>query len=148
MLSMKSDKANGSEKVSPQEQSEAIYQGTFFTFVSFWVQSQPHIDTIFRHYCHLFPTRYSLKLEGLKGAVTIESFKKPSQRENSKKTIKKLFEDRYTSGKNKWFFEPLRVSSRPFFLQFSLNMGCCHSSDPCTQNTLYALMTVLLACRI
>ena len=100
------------------------------------------------NYSHLFPTRYALELEGLKGAVTAESFKEPSQRENSKKTIKKLFEDRYTSGKNKWFFEPLRVSSRPFFLQFSLNMGCCHSSDPCTQNTLYALMTVLLACRI
>jgi hypothetical protein len=85
-------------------------------------------------------------LEGLKGAVTIESFKEPSQRENSKKTIKKLFEDRYTSGKNKWFFEPLRVSSRPFFLRFSLNMACCRSSDPCAQNTLYALMTMLAYC--
>lgn len=78
------------------------------------------------NYSHLFPTRYALELEGLKGAVTIESFKEPSQRENSKKTIKKLFEDRYTSGKNKWFFEPLRVSFRPFFLQFSLNtLACC-----------------------
>ena len=64
------------------------------------------------NYSHLFPTRYALELEGLKGAVTIESFKEPSQRENAKKTIKKLFEDRYTSGKNKWFFEALRVSSR------------------------------------
>lgn len=64
------------------------------------------------NYSHLFPTRYALELEGLKGAVTSDSFKEPSQRENAKKTIKKLFEDRYTSGKNKWFFEPLRVSSR------------------------------------
>ena len=67
------------------------------------------------NYSHLFPTRYALELEGLKGAVTLESFKEPSQREGAKKTIKKLFEDRYTSGKNKWFFEPLRVSSRSFF---------------------------------
>jgi len=67
---------------------------------------KPFIKVI--NYSHLFPTRYALDLEGLKGAVTVESFKEPSQRENSKKTIKKLFEDRYTSGKNKWFFEPLR----------------------------------------
>ena len=86
------------------------------------------------NYSHLFPTRYALELEGLKGAVTIESFKEPSQRENSKKTIKKLFEDRYTSGKNKWFFQPLRVRFSPiFFLRFSLNMGYCHSSDPYAQ---------------
>ena len=32
-----------------------------------------------------------------------------SSREATKKNIKKVFEDRYTSGKNKWFFQPLRV---------------------------------------
>ena len=62
------------------------------------------------NYSHLFPTRYALELEGLKGVVSSDTFKEPSQRENSKKTIKKLFEDRYVSGKNKWFFTPLRVS--------------------------------------
>jgi Ribosomal L27e protein family len=62
------------------------------------------------NYSHLFPTRYALELEGLKGAVSSETFKEPSQREDAKKTIKKLLEDRYTSGKNKWFFTPLRVS--------------------------------------
>ncbi|KAF8810252.1 hypothetical protein BYT27DRAFT_7161881 [Phlegmacium glaucopus] len=67
---------------------------------------KPFIKVV--NYSHLFPTRYALELEGLKGAVTSDSFKEPSQRENAKKTIKKLFEDRYTSGKNKWFFEPLR----------------------------------------
>ncbi|KAK0451625.1 60S ribosomal protein L27 [Armillaria borealis] len=60
------------------------------------------------NYSHLFPTRYALELEGLKGVVSSDTFKEPSQRENSKKTIKKLFEDRYVSGKNKWFFTPLR----------------------------------------
>ena len=32
-----------------------------------------------------------------------------SQREDAKKAIKKLFEERYQSGKNRWFFTPLRV---------------------------------------
>jgi large subunit ribosomal protein L27e len=61
------------------------------------------------NYSHLFPTRYALELEGLKGSVQADTFKEPTQREDAKKTIKKLFEDRYTSGKNKWFFTPLRV---------------------------------------
>jgi large subunit ribosomal protein L27e len=61
------------------------------------------------NYSHLFPTRYSVELEGLKGILSAESFKEPTQREDSKKQVKKLLEDRYTSGKNKWFFQPLRV---------------------------------------
>ncbi|KAN0136884.1 Ribosomal L27e protein family domain containing protein [Lactarius tabidus] len=67
---------------------------------------KPFIKVI--NYSHLFPTRYSLELEGLKGILTAETFKEPSQREDSKKQVKKLFEERYTSGKNKWFFERLR----------------------------------------
>ena len=64
------------------------------------------------NYSHLFPTRYALELEGLKGIVNSETFKEVSQREDSKKQIKKLLEDRYTSGKNKWFFQKLRVRCR------------------------------------
>ncbi|KAG8921595.1 hypothetical protein FRC02_012496 [Tulasnella sp. 418] len=60
------------------------------------------------NYSHLFPTRYALELENLKGTVSAETFKEPSQRQDAKKTIKKLFEERYQSGKNKWFFQPLR----------------------------------------
>ena len=51
----------------------------------------------------------AVELETLKGTVTSETFKEPSQREDSKKNIKKLLEERYTTGKNKWFFTPLRV---------------------------------------
>ncbi|KAJ3511806.1 hypothetical protein NLJ89_g3885 [Agrocybe chaxingu] len=67
---------------------------------------KPFIKII--NYSHLFPTRYALELEGLKNSVSADTFKEPSQREAAKKTIKKLLEDRYTSGKNKWFFQPLR----------------------------------------
>lgn len=61
------------------------------------------------NYSHLFPTRYSVELEGLKGILSAESFKEISQREDSKKQVKKLLEERYSNGKNKWFFQPLRV---------------------------------------
>jgi large subunit ribosomal protein L27e len=61
------------------------------------------------NYNHLMPTRYTLELEGLKGAVTAETFKEVSQREDAKKTVKKTLEERYTSGKNRWFFTPLRT---------------------------------------
>ncbi|KAH9968166.1 60S ribosomal protein L27 [Russula dissimulans] len=67
---------------------------------------KPFIKVV--NYSHLFPTRYSLELEGLKGTVSADSFKEPTQREDSKKQVKKLLEDRYTNGKNKWFFQPLR----------------------------------------
>ncbi|KAF8273663.1 60S ribosomal protein L27 [Lactarius quietus] len=67
---------------------------------------KPFIKVV--NYSHLFPTRYSLELEGLKGILNAETFKEPSQRIDSKKQLKKLLEDRYTNGKNKWFFAPLR----------------------------------------
>lgn len=66
---------------------------------------KPFIKVI--NYNHLMPTRYTLELEGLKGAVTADTFKEVSQREDAKKTVKKALEERYTSGKNRWFFTPL-----------------------------------------
>ena len=54
------------------------------------------------------PTRYTLELEGLKGVVSHDTFKEVSPREDAKKTVKKALEERYTSGKNRWFFTPLR----------------------------------------
>lgn len=70
---------------------------------------KPFIKTI--NYNHLMPTRYTLELEGLKGVVTNDTFKEVSQREDAKKTVKKALEERYTSGKNRWFFTPLSKSS-------------------------------------
>ncbi|KAI0278685.1 ribosomal L27e protein family-domain-containing protein [Russula aff. rugulosa BPL654] len=67
---------------------------------------KPFIKVV--NYSHMFPTRYSVELEGLKGILSAESFKEVSQREDSKKQVKKLLEERYSSGKNKWFFQSLR----------------------------------------
>jgi len=69
---------------------------------------KPFIKVI--NYNHLMPTRYTLELEGLKGVVSSDTFKEVSQREDAKKTVKKVLEERYTSGKNRWFFTPLSMS--------------------------------------
>ncbi|KAI8142814.1 ribosomal L27e protein family-domain-containing protein [Fennellomyces sp. T-0311] len=60
------------------------------------------------NYNHMMPTRYALDLEQIKGTVSAETFKDATQRSESKKVIKKLFEERYQTGKNKWFFTKLR----------------------------------------
>lgn len=62
------------------------------------------------NYNHIMPTRYTLELEGLKGVVSNDTFKEEerTQREEAKKTVKKVLEERYQSGKNRWFFTPLR----------------------------------------
>ena len=70
---------------------------------------KPFIKVI--NYNHLMPTRYTLELEGLKGTISADTFKEVSQREDAKKTVKKVLEERYTSGKNRWFFTPLREST-------------------------------------
>lgn len=67
---------------------------------------KPFIKVV--NYNHIMPTRYTLELEGLKGVVTNETFTEVSQREEAKKTVKKAMEERYVSGKNRWFFTPLR----------------------------------------
>ncbi|KAF2495387.1 hypothetical protein BU16DRAFT_527247 [Lophium mytilinum] len=60
------------------------------------------------NYNHLMPTRYTLELESLKGVLSTDTFKEVSQREEAKKSVKKALEERYSSGKNRWFFQPLR----------------------------------------
>ncbi|CAO1624092.1 unnamed protein product [Parajaminaea phylloscopi] len=67
---------------------------------------KPFIKVV--NYNHLMPTRYALELEGLKGAVSNDTFKEPTQREDAKKVVKKLLEERYLAGKNRWLFTPLR----------------------------------------
>ena len=68
---------------------------------------KPFIKVV--NYNHLLPTRYTLELEGLKGVVTNETFTEISQREEAKKQVKKIMEERYLSGKNRWFFTPLSM---------------------------------------
>ena len=80
------------------------------------------------------PTRYTLELEGLKGAVTNETFTEVSQREEAKKTVKKTLEERYLSGKNRWFFTPLSKCDRA---GWRLGMGT---------NQLYRILNAVRNC--
>ncbi|KAJ3299165.1 60S ribosomal protein L27A [Borealophlyctis nickersoniae] len=66
---------------------------------------KPFIKVV--NYNHLMPTRYNLDID-LKSVVSQETFKEPSQRITARKSVKKLFEERYNSGKNRWFFQKLR----------------------------------------
>jgi large subunit ribosomal protein L27e len=79
---------------------------------------KPFIKVI--NYNHLMPTRYTLELEGIKGTISADTFKEVSQREDAKKTVKKVLEERYTSGKNRWFFTPLSMFS-PVLFRFSID---------------------------
>ncbi|KAG5463282.1 MAG: ribosomal L27e protein family-domain-containing protein [Olpidium bornovanus] len=67
---------------------------------------KPFIKAV--NYNHVMPTRYGIEVDQFKQAVTPETFKEPTQRVAARRAIKKLFEERYTSGKNTWFFEKLR----------------------------------------
>ena len=67
---------------------------------------KPFIKAV--NFNHIMPTRYTLELETLKNSVSHETFKEPTKREDAKKVIKKALEERYSSGKNKWFFQQLR----------------------------------------
>ena len=66
---------------------------------------KPFIKVV--NYNHLMPTRYNFDVD-LKAVVTTDSFKEPTQRITTRKAVKKLFEERFNAGKNKWFFEKLR----------------------------------------
>ncbi|KAJ3308511.1 60S ribosomal protein L27A [Blyttiomyces sp. JEL0837] len=66
---------------------------------------KPFIKAI--NFNHMLPTRYNFDLD-LKQVLTAETFKEPAQRFAAKKAIKKLLEERYNSGKNRWFFQKLR----------------------------------------
>lgn len=59
------------------------------------------------NYQHMMPTRYTLEVD-LKGVVTSECVDNSSKREEANKEAKALLEDKFKSGKNRWFFTKLR----------------------------------------
>jgi large subunit ribosomal protein L27e len=60
------------------------------------------------NYNHLMPTRYIFELDDIKGLVTQDTFKEVSQKNAAKKAVRKSFQERYKTGKHKWFFTKLR----------------------------------------
>lgn len=58
------------------------------------------------NYNHLMPTRYTVDLTLEK--TTVKDLKDPMKRKKARFQAKVKFEERYKSGKNKWFFQKLR----------------------------------------
>merc|ERR1711916_28573 len=65
---------------------------------------KPFIKLI--NYNHLMPTRYSLDVD-LKQVVNKEHLRDVSRKRAARKDLKKVFEERYNTGRNKWFFSKL-----------------------------------------
>jgi len=60
------------------------------------------------NYNHLMPTRYSVPEVSLESKYGVKDLKDPIKRKKARFQIRMRFEDRYKSGKNKWFFQKLR----------------------------------------
>merc|ERR1711863_163185 len=67
---------------------------------------KPFVKVI--NYNHLMPTRYSVDVNINKSVVNKESIKDPAGKRKCKAVVKASLEERYKSGKNKWFFQKLR----------------------------------------
>ncbi|KAJ1385686.1 Translation protein SH3-like domain superfamily [Sesbania bispinosa] len=59
------------------------------------------------NYQHLMPTRYTLDVD-LKDAVAPDVLHSKDKKVAALKETKKRFEDRFKTGKNRWFFTKLR----------------------------------------
>merc|ERR1712174_115856 len=67
---------------------------------------KPFVKVI--NYNHIMPTRYSVDINLNKELVNKESVKDMTKRKTAKAHVKTQFEERYKTGKNKWFFQKLR----------------------------------------
>ena len=94
------------EQAGQEEQGQAFRQAGQL-YVEARKQGGDDGRTLMYADTHIMPTRYTIELENLKGVLSADTFKEVSQREEAKKTVKKAFEERYQSGKNRWFFTPL-----------------------------------------
>ncbi|CAN1244789.1 60S ribosomal protein L27-2 [Linum perenne] len=59
------------------------------------------------NYRHLMPTRYTLDVD-LKDVVSLDAFSTKDQKVTASKGVKAKFEERFKTGKNRWFFTKLR----------------------------------------
>lgn len=59
------------------------------------------------NYQHMMPTRYTLDVD-LKDVVTTDCVNNSTKRKEANKEAKALLEEKFKSGKNRWFFTKLR----------------------------------------
>nr|ACH48199.1 60S ribosomal protein L27 [Cyriopagopus schmidti] len=60
------------------------------------------------NYNHLMPTRYMVDIQFDKSIVNKDVLKDPGKRRKSRRDVKSKFEERYKTGKSRWFFQKLR----------------------------------------
>ena len=60
------------------------------------------------NYNHLMPTRYSVDVAIDKSSVNKEIIKDAGGRRKARRELKTKFEERYKTGKNRWFFQKLK----------------------------------------
>ena len=59
------------------------------------------------NYNHVMPTRYTLDVD-FKGVVNYDNLAEPGKKRAASKECKKLLEEKFKTGKNRWFFTKLR----------------------------------------
>eukprot|EP00293_Proteomonas_sulcata_P020195 CAMPEP_0184312172 /NCGR_PEP_ID=MMETSP1049-20130417/47643_1 /TAXON_ID=77928 /ORGANISM="Proteomonas sulcata, Strain CCMP704" /LENGTH=136 /DNA_ID=CAMNT_0026628113 /DNA_START=19 /DNA_END=429 /DNA_ORIENTATION=+ len=67
---------------------------------------KPFIKTV--NFNHLMPTRYAVDIDFKPLGITPDVVQNATKRTEARKSLKKVFQERYTQGKNKWFFSKLR----------------------------------------
>eukprot|EP00892_Ulva_mutabilis_P007248 jgi/Ulvmu1/4896/UM020_0182.1 len=60
------------------------------------------------NYTHLMPTRYNLTDVDLKKVISAETTDNAEKKKEANKEAKSLLEDKFKTGKNRWFFTKLR----------------------------------------
>ena len=60
------------------------------------------------NYNHVMPTRYVVDIPFDKANLTKECLKDPRKKKIMRQKVKASFEERYKTGKSKWFFQKLR----------------------------------------
>merc|ERR1712115_542748 len=67
---------------------------------------EPFLKVI--NYNHLMPTRYSVDISFDKTNLNKELLKDPMKKKKARNMVRTKFEERYKSGKNRWFFQKLK----------------------------------------
>jgi len=60
------------------------------------------------NYNHLMPTRYVVEMPFTKTVTAKDAVKDPAKRRSARREVKAKFEEKYKTGKNRWFFTKLR----------------------------------------
>jgi len=60
------------------------------------------------NYNHVMPTRYTVEIPFDKTNLNKETLKDPMKKKKARMMVRTKFEEKYKSGKNRWFFQKLR----------------------------------------